>query len=294
LTDIIILTAREIPDIMFERMEVWIELFREGPLARALIVLCAVAIGYIGGKMAGRAAQRALSKKLDAHQTMIARRLSFYLVMALCTLTGFNEAGINLSVLIGAAGVLSVAIGFASQTTMSNLISGLFMLIERPFMVGDIIRMGATTGEVTTVGLLSTILKTPDNQMVRIPNESLMKSEITNTTRYNLRKIEIPLCIATHTDLAAAQSVLLTAVKGVDGIKEKPEPQMIFKGFGDNGLLLVVDFWCERDAAARLTLAVATAIKDALSRAHIEMPAPLRQLVQGSGERLAVEIKGPV
>jgi small-conductance mechanosensitive channel len=242
--------------------------------------------------MAGRAAQRALSKKLDAHQTMIARRLSFYMVMALCTLTGFNEAGINLSVLIGAAGVLSVAIGFASQTTMSNLISGLFMLIERPFMVGDIIRMGATTGEVTTVGLLSTILKTLDNQMVRIPNEALMKSEITNTTRYNLRKIEIPLCIATHTDLAAAQSVLLTAVKGVEGIKEKPEPQMLFKGFGDNGLLLVVDFWCERDAAARLTLAVATAIKDALSRAHIEMPAPLRQLVQGSGERLAVEIKG--
>jgi small-conductance mechanosensitive channel len=274
---------------MLEHFEDWLILFKEGPLAKALIVLVAFGIGYVLGKMAGRALEKALSQKLVPHQIMIAKRLAFYLVVILVTLTGFNEAGINLSVLIGAAGVLSVAIGFASQTTISNLISGLFMLIERPFMVGDVIRVGSTTGEVTTVNLLSTILKTPENLMVRIPNEALMKSEITNVTRFHLRKIEIPLTIATGTDINLAQSVLTSALLQIEGVKSKPEPQLLFKSFADSGLLVAMEYWCDREKVPKLTLTAAAAIKDALAQSHIEMPFPVRQLTQSPGEVIRVQ-----
>jgi small-conductance mechanosensitive channel len=274
---------------MIDRLSDWASLLREGPLARALIVLVSLMIGYVVGKMAGRAVGRALAKKLAPHQAMIARRLTFYLLMSLCVLTGFNEAGINLSVLVGAAGVLSVAVGFASQTTMSNLISGVFMLLERPFMIGDVIKIGGTTGEVTMVGLLSTTLKTPDNQMVRIPNESLMKSEITNTTRFQVRRVDIAVGIAYKSDLASARDIISAAIRKVPGVRATPEPQVLFKSFGDSSVNLSADFWTDKDDMGRMTLLVAGAIKDALTENRIEMPFPHRTLTLPAGDLLRME-----
>ena len=274
---------------MIDQMSDWATLMREGPIVRVLIVLVSIMTGYVAGNMASRAINRGLSKKLDPNQTMIARRLAFYVVMSLALLTGFNEAGINLSVLIGAAGVLSVAIGFASQTTISNLISGIFMLLERPFMMGDVIRIGNTTGEVITVGLFSTILKTLDNQMVRIPNESLMKSEITNTTRFQTRRVEIPIGIAYKSDLPHAKNNIIAAICGVEGVHETPEPQVLFKSFGDSAINLAADFWADKNDIGRVTLLVAAAIKDALTSSGIEMPFPHRTLTMSTGETLRVE-----
>jgi hypothetical protein len=86
-----------------------------------------------------------------------------------------HQAGLKLGVLPGAAGILTVAIGFASQTSASNLISGLFVIAERPFVVGDIIRVAETTGEVLSVDLLSVKIRTFDNLYVRIPNEGIIR-----------------------------------------------------------------------------------------------------------------------
>jgi small-conductance mechanosensitive channel len=257
---------------MIDRLNQWSTVFRDGPLARVLIVLVFVMIGYVVGKLASRAVARGLSRQLAPHQAMLARRLMFYLVMTLSILTGFNEAGINLSVLIGAAGVLSVAVGFASQTTMSNMISGVFILIERPFMIGDIIKIGATTGEVSMVGLLSTTLKTPDNQTVRVPNETLMKAEITNTTRFQLRRVDLAIGISYKAPIAKAHDLIKSAIRRVEGVQSTPEPQVLFKSFGDLSMNISADFWVDKNHMGRVTLLVAEAIKDTLAQNGIEIP----------------------
>lgn len=248
-----------------------LDLLRDGPLARTLIVLVSILTGFLLGRMASRATVRALSKTLDNHQVMIARRLVFYCVFILVLLTGLNEAGINLSVLIGAAGVASVAIGFASQTTMSNLISGVFILLEKPFMVGDVIKINGTVGEVTTVGLLSTILKTPENTMVRLPNETLMKSEITNMTRFPVRKVEILLGLPYGVDIARAKGIMTDAVAALGCAKPHPAPGVVFKSFGDFGINVVVDFWVDKDGMGEATLLAADAIKKSLEAAGINL-----------------------
>ena len=220
----------------------------------------------------------------------MAQRFAFYLVFGLSALTGLNEAGINLSVLVGAAGVASVAIGFASQTTMSNLISGMFMLIERPFMIGDVIRIGSTSGEVSTMGLFSTILKTPDNMMVRIPNETLMKSEIINATRYPLRRVEVLLGVSYAADIGIARTKISEAIKSLSVIRKEPEPAVQFKSFGDNAIQLGVEFWVEKDRVTEAYNLAAAAIKTSLEQAAIQMPSPQRELYFSGDQKLKVQV----
>jgi small-conductance mechanosensitive channel len=266
------------------------DLIKEGPVARSLIVMVSLMSGYLFGKMSSRAIERTLGKTLDSHQVMVGKRVAFYGVFILATLTGLNEAGINLSVLVGAAGVASVAIGFASQTTMSNLISGIFMVIERPFQVGDIIKVASTTGEVSTLGLFSTILKTADNMMVRIPNETLMKSEIVNTTRYPLRRIEVQVGVSYSADIGVVRQMLLKTISSLEITRSEPAPNVLFKSFGDNAINLSVDLWVERERIFEATNVAAEAIKKTLEAAGVDLPFPQRTLGFIPDQKIRVEV----
>ena len=268
----------------------FLEIFKSSIVTKSLVILISLMFGYVAGKLAGRAVARAVMARLDSHQVMVAQRFAFYLVFGLSALTGLNEAGINLSVLVGAAGVASVAIGFASQTTMSNLISGMFMLIERPFMIGDVIRIGSTSGEVSTMGLFSTILKTPDNMMVRIPNETLMKSEIINATRYPLRRVEVLLGVSYAADIGIARTKISEAIKSLSVIRKEPEPAVQFKSFGDNAIQLGVEFWVEKERVTEAYNLAAVAIKTSLEQAAIQMPSPQRELYFSGDQKLKVQV----
>jgi small-conductance mechanosensitive channel len=89
-----------------------------------------------------------------------------------------------------------VAIGFASQTSASNLISRLFLMIERPFSIADVIRVGNTTGEFISIDLLSVKLRNVDSFFVRIPNETMIKNEVTRLTKFPVRPADLKVGIA--------------------------------------------------------------------------------------------------
>ena len=171
---------------------------------RAIII---VIVGAAIARLVSSTLTKFVGKKMDSHRAMMLRRGSYYLVLVLFLISALHELGFNLSVLLGAAGILSVAIGFASQTSASNLISGLFLVAERPFSVGDNIRIGTTTGEVLSIDLLSVKLRTFDNLFVRIPNETLIKSEVTTLTRFPIRRIDIMVGVAYKEDLKKVRSV---------------------------------------------------------------------------------------
>ncbi len=145
-------------------------------LARSVFILL---VGFIVARVVRSVIGRLLQKHASNHHLTLWRRGAYYLVLGLFVISALRELGFNLGVLVGAAGIVSVAVGFASQTSASNLISGLFLLAEKPFQIGDVIKVGDTTGEVLTIDLLSVKLRTYDNLYVRIPNESLIKSQVT-------------------------------------------------------------------------------------------------------------------
>jgi small-conductance mechanosensitive channel len=193
-------------------------------------------------------------------------------------------------VLVGAAGVASVAIGFASQTTMSNLVSGIFILLERPFLIGDTIKVGNTIGEVSLMGLFSTILKTPENMMVRIPNEILMKSEITNVTRYPIRRLELFIGVSYAVDMADLRRIILGCVSDLEFIRKTPPAEVNFKAFSESAIQVVVGFWVERERATEAFTLLAEALKRTLDAAKIEIPAPQRGISFGSEQSLRVQV----
>lgn len=238
--------------------------------------------GIFIAKLISASLKKFLSKKADAHYSLLFSRGSYYIILCLFLFSALHELGFNIGVLLGAAGILSVAIGFASQTSASNLISGLFLMIERPFIVGDIIRVGSTTGEVLSIDLLSVKLRTFDNLFVRIPNESLIKSEMTTLTRFPIRRLDIMIGIAYKEDLKKVREILNNVAAKNPLCLEEPKPIYIFLEFGESSINIQYSVWAKRENFLELKNSIQEEIKLAFDDNDIEIPFPHRTIYTGS------------
>ena len=130
-----------------------------------------------------RYVHKRLSTVLSPHFTVLISQALFYMGMGLLTITVLKNLGFELSAFLGTAGIVGISIGFAAQTSISNIISGIFLLIEDTFQVGDTITTNYFSGTVQSVHIFSIQLKTQDNKIVRVPNEFLLKNPITITKK---------------------------------------------------------------------------------------------------------------
>jgi small-conductance mechanosensitive channel len=249
----------------------WITSAQLGRAAAAFVVL---GIGLLLARLGGAAVGRLVARRGTAQQSLIARRTVFYGTLGLAVAGALRQLGVDLSVLLGAAGVLTVARGVASQTSASNLISGLFLIAERPFVVGDVIRIAGTTGEVVTIDLLSVKLRTLDNLSVRIPNETLLKSEITNYTRYPIRRLDLKVTVGFRQDLGRVRQLFESIAASQPLCFDEPRPQFSVRGFTDAGIELQLSVWAQRDNVVEVSNDVQVAIQEAFAREGVELPAP--------------------
>jgi small-conductance mechanosensitive channel len=206
----------------------------------------------------------------------------FYTLLALFSLSALKHVGIDLTILLGAAGIFTVAIGFASQTSASNLISGLFLMVERPFSIGDVIKVNEILGEVISIDLLSVKLRTFDNLFVRIPNESMIKSAVTTMTKYPIRRADLKLGIAYKEDIENVRDVLLKIAEKNVICLEEPAPLFILTGFGSSSVDIQFSVWSKRENFLTLKNEMYQNIKKAFDEQGIEIPFPHISLYSGS------------
>lgn len=197
-------------------------------------------------------------------------------------MVALGELGFHVGVLMGAAGLFTVALGFASQTSASNLISGLFLIIEQPFVIGDIVRVEDVTGEVLSIDLLSIKLRTFDNLFVRVPNETIIKTKVINLTHFPIRRIDLQVGVAYKEDLPRVREVLAEVADRNPLCLDEPAPVYIFKGFGESSLDMQFSVWTKRENYLALLNSIYLEIKAAFDAAGIEIPFPHRSLYTGS------------
>ncbi|MEZ4428562.1 MAG: mechanosensitive ion channel family protein, partial [Nannocystaceae bacterium] len=234
-----------------------------------VILIFGLLLARLSAALVGR-----MTRRISAQYRMVAQRVVRYTITLIALIAALRQAGFDLSVLVGAAGILTIALGFASQTSASNLISGLFLMGEKPFVVGDVIRVGTTTGEVISIDLLSVKLRTFDNLLVRLPNESLLKSELTNLTRFPLRRVDLKIGVAYKEDIGRVRSVLLRVAERNPLCLDEPAPIFIFEGFGASSLDIQFSVWAATPRYLELKTSIYEEIKRAFDEEGIEIPFP--------------------
>jgi small-conductance mechanosensitive channel len=242
-------------------------------------------VGWVLGKTLSVGLRRLLLRTQRAQTAMVVSRMVFYLVVFVAVSGALSVLGLQLGVLLGAAGVLTVALGFASQTSASNLISGLFLLAEQPFVVGDLIRVGEVTGEVLSVDLLSVKIRTFDNLYVRVPNEEVIKTHITNLTHFPIRRVDVHLSVAYKEDLERVRRLLIAVADREPLCLVEPGPLFLMQGFGESGIELQFSVWGRRESYIDLRNAIHQHIKEAFDREGVEIPFPHRTLYAGAETR---------
>lgn len=251
-------------------------------------------LGMVLGTLVARSVGRMVATRVSRHHQVMIRRLFFYLVFLLFAMAALREAGFSLEVVLGAAGILTVAIGFASQTSASNIISGLFLVIEKPFEIGDFIEVDATIGEVVAIDLLSVKLRTPDNLYVRIPNETLIKTRVINRSRYPIRRIDLAIGIAYAEDVERVSELLLELARDNTVCLEEPKPFVLVTGFGASSVDLQFSLWVPKDNFLEGRGGMMIAVKKLLDKQGIEIPFPHTSIYAGShSEPFRVQLMAP-
>ncbi len=250
-----------------------------GTILRILIILV-VSLPLI--RVAESFARRYGRKNLSEQSLMLLTKGTRYGLFTILAISLLHEMGFNLTALIGAAGIAGVAIGFASQTSLSNLISGMFLIAEKPFQIGDVLQVGDNMGLVYSIDLLSVKLRTFDNRYIRIPNENLIKNQFINITKFPIRRFDIDIGVAYKENLDHVIRVLADIADRNPYCLDEPEPIILFKGFGNSSLDFMLGVWFEKADMIKLRNSIMTEIKRRFDEEGIEIPFPHRSLYTGS------------
>lgn len=193
-----------------------------------------------------------------------------------------------LSTILGAAGIVGLAIGFAVRDTVENFIASVLLSMRQPFRPNDTIEIGGDTGKVIRLTSRATILLSFDGNHIRIPNATVFKSRIVNYSRNSERRFLIDLGVASDTDLAAAQALALKTVSGLPFVLEQPAPSVWIETIGDSNIVLRVAGWIEQHETSYL-LARSEAMRMCLAAfdaAGIVLPEPIFRIAGADGVAL--------
>jgi len=231
-----------------------------------------LALIYIFFKILKALSKKFLFKKMSMQTQHIIKKAIDYSAFVTIVLTVFHRLGIDVSGLLGAAGIAGIAIGFAAQTSVSNVISGLFVITERAFKIGDTIEIEDIIGTVQSINLLSVALKTFDSQYVRVPNETIIKANLINYSHFPFRRIKTELSVSYDTDLRRAETILIDTAKKNRFVVADPAPSVLWTAFASSGISCALLAWTSVQDYGTARNSIFIDIDERLKAEGIEIP----------------------
>ena len=257
-------------------------------LQAAAVLVAAIVLAVVLRRLLVRTIDREADRRLGR---TLGRFLSV-LVVAVGAVYALDVVGVRIGPLLGALGVGGIALAFAAQDILQNLIAGVLLQVRHPFRVRDQIGSGDYEGTVEDINLRTVELTTYDGLTVYLPNAEVLKNPIVNYTRTPTSRTELTVGVAYDTDLAHARQVLMDACRAAEGVQLTPPPEAWVLEFGESSIDIVVRYWHPADIASRWRVrsSVAISVKRELDAAGITIPFPQRTLWFGPGNtQLQVE-----
>lgn len=255
------------------------------PLA-LLKAIAIVAIAVLVSKSITLYLRRSLRERMQKDRLELLIKVTTYAILGIAILMVLPILGFNISGLLLAGGIAGIVIGFASQSIVSNMISGFFMMVERPIRIGDSINIGDVSGVVEDIGIISTIIRTFDGLYVRVPNEKVFTSSITNFVANPVRRFEYSIGIRYSDDAEKAIEIIKKVVEEHPFVLKNPEPQAFVDELGDNAVIIKVRIWSPSTEWFGVKMELLWKIKRALEENGIEIPFPQRTLWFGNELKL--------
>ncbi|HBC55265.1 MAG TPA: mechanosensitive ion channel protein MscS [Alphaproteobacteria bacterium] len=227
-----------------------------------------------------------------AMQVLLGKLVKLALIV-IAILAGLGAVGIDITTLAIFTGALGFGIGFGMQKVVSNLVSGLILLLDKSIKPGDVITIGDTYGWVNSMGARYVSLVTRNGIEYLVPNEDLITQQVENWSYSNkLVRQEVIFGVSYHADIRLAMRLGIEAANETDRILTEPKPNCFIRGFGDSSVDLILRFWLHdpKDGVANLKGAVLLALWDKLHENNIEIPFPQRDLHLRSAEPLPVRL----
>lgn len=255
-------------------------------LQKTLVVgehlLAATFILFIGMMLSKRISRLTLSlmskRHIEVTISQFASRLLYYLMIILVIMAVLNQLWVPTSSLLAVLGGMSLAIGLSMRSSLSNLASGLLLVLFRPFKVGDSIQIGSYTGTVMDIQILYTQIKTSQQQSVTMPNDQFMKNAVLNYSANSHRRADIVIGISYDDDIVAAKELIKNTLLSDQRVLSDPAPLVVVKELADSSVNILARFYTDRLDYWSAIYAFNEAVKLQLDAAGISMPYPQRDV----------------
>lgn len=214
-----------------------------------------------------------LARRGDATTHAFVQTAVRVVILTLGLVSGLSKLGVDTGSLLASLGIVGLTIGFAARDALSNIISGILIFWDRPFVLGDLIEVEGAYGRVAKITLRSTRVVTPDGRMLAIPNATIISTSVASYTNFPNLRIDIDVSVGTGTDIGAVRKLLLELIDGDADFLETPAPTVCVTALGDYFVGMQLNAWLQdetKHVAKRLELR--ERVFETLRQTGVDMP----------------------
>ena len=239
---------KPLTDTLLLRLKAYFDPQRLGPILAELIINLIVAafvlvIFYLIWRLVSGVALSRWKKFFDKTSVAFAETLIKFGILSIGVLAALSAAGIQTAAVLASLGVVGLTIGFAARETLSNIISGLLIFLDRPFTIEDLVEIDGHYGRVDQITLRSTRIVTPDGKMLAVPNTEVMTKTVVSYTNFPHLRLDVGVTIAVTEDLERVRTLLLSLVQKEESFMADPAPCVVVTQLNDYNTALELRAW---------------------------------------------------
>lgn len=252
-----------------------------------LAAIILVFLGFVANKASNLLVERAVKRRGgDQHASKTAKKLTSYIIYPVTFVAAISVLGFPLASLGAAVGLIGLGLSFAVRDMIANFISGIMIMINRPFKIGDQVEVQGEAGTVRDIRIRATDIKTYDGRKVIVPNSTMYNGTVINNTAYDERRFEVIVGVGYDDYVEEAKELGMETLEEAENVESEPEPQVLVDELGGSSVNLKLRGWSKPSKANMVKSAseVTQLVKEKYDEAGIDIPYPIRTVYMNNEE----------